>query len=93
MSTSILLIDTSPENDSVSVNKVFRALLPQSEKWFKVGVDLGLDTQTLSQISAKHKNKDISLMEVVRHWFVNNPNPSWTSLTSKINISELILLL
>ena len=76
-------VGVSFDDDSISVNSAFKALLPQSSNWYKVGIECGLTTQALSQISVKRKSKDISLMEVVRHWFQNNPNPNWASLLSK----------
>ena len=89
----------SLEDDSLSVIDVFKAFLPQYNEWFKVGAGLGLDTQTLSHILVKYKDTaDIALMEVVRQWFLNNPNPSWTNISnllgegkSNLYISKLIL--
>ena len=62
---------------------MFRALLPHLDVWFKIGIDLGLDTLTLSRISVGHKDStDIALMMVVRSWFHSNPSPNWSSVNT-----------
>ena len=84
--TPCLLTGTAQEDDALSVNAVFKAFQPHNEKWFKVGSDLGLDSQTLSHILVKYKDTaDIALMEVVRQWFLYNPNPSWTSIAPALS--------
>ena len=81
-----ILIGGFLEDDSLSVNSVFKALLPQYEEWFKVGIDLGFDTENLFHISVKYKDTaDIALMEVVRQWFQKNPNPNWTSIVPALS--------
>ena len=72
-----------------TVNNVFRALLPHHDAWFNIGIDLGLDTQTLSRISAGHKDRtDNALMEVVRCWFNNFPSPNWSFVDAILQSKE-----
>ncbi len=66
----------SSDDDSITVNSMFRKFLAQSEVWYKVGMELGLDTPTLSRITLRYQeNPDLALMEAVRQWFKKTDNP------------------
>ena len=66
----------SSDDDSITVNRIFRKFLARSEVWYEVGMELGLDTPTLSRISLRYQNNpDLALMEAVRQWFKKTDNP------------------
>ncbi|XP_064395955.1 uncharacterized protein LOC135342984 isoform X6 [Halichondria panicea] len=66
----------SSDDDSITVNRIFRKFLARSKVWYEVGMELGLDTPTLSRISLRYQNNpDLALMEAVRQWFKKTDNP------------------
>ena len=70
-----------PDKDVLSVTNVFQFLLPKCNEWYQVGLDLGLSTRVLQDIFGRHRDKpDVALMETVKYWFRNNPNPTWDSV-------------
>ncbi len=72
----LFIIGISSDDDPITVNSIFRKFLPRSEEWYKVGMELGLDTQTLSRISLRYQeNPDLALMETVRQWLKKTDNP------------------
>ena len=52
------------------------------DKWFRIGVQLGLDETKLNQIEADHRNVDRRFSEVISFWLNKNTQGpvSWRSL-------------
>ena len=52
------------------------------DKWFQIGVQLGLDETKLNQIEADHHNVDRRFSEVINFWLNGNTQVtvSWKSL-------------
>ena len=73
--------DTPEEKDALNVASLFRFFLPRYEEWYQVGLELGLTTKVLQNISGQYREKpDVALMETVKHWFISMPNPTWESV-------------
>ena len=84
--TSIL---TSAEFDSnlevLSVHNALRVLLPFSEKWYEVGLSLGLPDDTMNTISVNYRHRpDLALHHIIKIWFYNARNPAWADVIKPI---------
>ena len=66
----------------LSITSMFEFFLPGHKEWYQIGLKLGLTTKVLEKIAGQYREKpDIALMETVKYWFSNTPNPTWDSLT------------
>ena len=73
------------DKDAVSVPNVFRFYLLRYKEWYQVGLELGLTTDVLENISGQYREKpDVALMEAIKYWFSRNPNPTWDSIRKGI---------
>ena len=58
-------------------------------KWFQIGIQLGVDETKLRQIEADHRTADRCLSEVIMFWLNGNTNIdiTWNSLIKALEAS------
>ena len=82
-------IKTSAEFDGnledLSVHNALHVLLPFSEKWYEVGLSLGLPDDTMNTISVNYRQRpDLALHHIIKIWFYNASNPEWADVIKPI---------
>jgi hypothetical protein len=65
-----------------NLREVNACLYPVRRKWYKIGIELGLNVDELDTISANHRaDLDECLIEMIKVWLRSiDPRPTWTAL-------------
>ena len=71
-----------PENGLTldDLGLVLEELLDVHAKWYSLGVQLKVRTETLDNISQRFSDYTLRLLEVLKVWLTTAVNPSWNTL-------------
>ena len=79
---SLIDITASRKGSSIDLNckNVYKMLYPARENWYKIGMELDVDINTLAAFRKDYDSVDEKLGAVINHWLNNSTNKSWTEL-------------
>ena len=68
------------------------AELRDFKKWYLLGLQLNLGTNTLDSIEKAHDNSDRQCIKMVQHWISSSNNPTWGDVHEALrNIGESVI--
>ena len=70
---------------ALDADKVLQAIEGVEEKWYTLGIRLGLSTLLIDAIDNEHGNDGCKLQSVVRKWLEDGANCSWQVMYSALN--------
>lgn len=78
-----------------NLNEVWKLLFNIGEKWFYIGMELGINIEDLDLIRKKNDDPRMCLLEMLRIWLKSiNPQPTWKILADVLRgktINEVAL--
>ena len=60
------------------------AIWDARHKWYKLGMDLGINQETLKSIEANSLNDEACFTEILSAWLHSAPHPSWEGLLAAL---------
>ena len=77
---------------SVPTLSQLSAELRDFKKWYLLGLQLNISTDSLDFIEKTHDSSDMQCIKMVQHWISNSKNPTWGNVHEALrNIGESVI--
>ena len=68
---------------------VYEAILDANKKWYEIGSQLKVDTNTLDSIEDKEKDNGKKLLKMLKHWLWEGTDRSWEALDKALRYNTV----